>query len=102
MDEDDFAEHLKVIQKQTLEILDRLEMTRTLFYEVVERTQNFREGWYSQRRLDDLSKSAARALQRDQLMATTPADMVTISENFINDMNNILATMLTEIDRIDE
>lgn len=98
---DDVTERLQELMNELNELLTQADMTHILFCEVVERTQNFREGFYSQRKIHDLTRTATKAMQVGQQTATTTEDIVGVVEEFVQNMKNVLATTMTEIDRLD-
>jgi len=98
---DEELDELEKLQKEVLELLTQVDMTTELFYEVVERTQNFREGFYSYRRINDLYNTASRMLETGLHEATTDEEQVAVMEEFVQNSRNVLATTMTEIDRID-
>lgn len=101
MDEVDAA-RLQHLLNEMDELYTQADMTHTLFFEVVERTQNFREGFYSQRKIHELTRSAAKQMQFERQNAESPDELIVAVGNFVQNMKNVLATIMSEIDRIDK
>lgn len=66
---------------------DRMKMLETLLHEVVERTGQQREGYYSLRKLNDLAYAGSSNF--------------TGFEDYLQHLNNLMATFETEIARIE-
>lgn len=66
--------------------MEQIEMQLELLYAVVERTGNYREGFYAMRLVNDLSKQVAKMDSPDEA---------------IRQLDNVLATLATQTDRVD-
>jgi hypothetical protein len=78
----------QILQEFTA-MYDRAKMLLDLLYEVVERTGNHREGYFALRRIND------HGFQLGAIMASGPKEA-------LMQMNNICATIQTEIDRLEK
>lgn len=102
MEHDEMMAQFAQRQQAMSDILTKVDMTTTLFDQVVERTENFREGFYSHRKISDLSKTFARELQDGFQNISTPEDFFRLADSFIQNMENVLATLMSEMDRIEK
>lgn len=99
---DEIGSTLQSLNSQMQKATDNLDMASEIFENVVERTGNFREGFYSGKKIRELARGSQRALRASQLTAQTPEELVETFKNFIQDLENIYATVMTEIERLDK
>ncbi len=90
------------LQQKVNDQYTQLDMATSLLDEVIERTENFREGHYSHKRIRDLGRSAQKNLQQNMNAAETMADVMSSTEMLLQDFKNIQATIITEIERLDK
>lgn len=103
MDENEFNEQFAKTKQELAEISDKVEMSMQLYEQVVERTQNFREGFYSSKKIRELGISANKTFQLSMAAANgDPEAMFVAIQGFVQNFKNIQATILTELDRIDK
>lgn len=102
MDGSELVSRLAGLQREIFEVSNQIDLTTILWEEVVERTQNFREGFYGLKRIRDLQRTATKVLQVKTEACTDPENMVGVLEGCIQNMRNVQATIMTEIDRLDK
>lgn len=82
--------------KDLRDAAQRYEIAREALFQAVERTQNFREGFYSLRMIVDQQQAIGKWVDLDE------GDMADKIDALILQFNNLVATTVTQIERIEQ
>lgn len=97
----DFETQMLALNEDLQKAYHNMDMSQEVFDNVIERTGNFREGFFASKRFRDLARASVKEMYKRQQTVTVPADLVDMMTEIVQDINNISATILSEADRLD-
>ncbi len=100
MDEQQMLEEFQSAVAELQKVYARIEMATMALEAIIERTQNFREGFFSIKKLNHLRRESAKFMDYHLDLADPTAAMATIKKLTI-DTHARCDEIMTEIERLD-
>lgn len=100
---EDRREKIKVIAQKTQAIRDanaQVELSMILLEETIERTRNFIEGFFSLRKINGLMREY-NAYKEGYFIVQSEEEMFMMLDTTLQNLRNIAATIMTEVERLD-
>lgn len=102
MDTDDFMQQIKIENEKMRAASDAVDMANHLIEEVIERTEQFREGFYSTRMVRDHARQMHKTLTRLDPTEAEPEQVIAMLKENTQAFQNLYATIMSEIERLDK
>lgn len=102
MTDDDIKDRMKAAVVALQNAFKQYDIAVALLHQVVERTSNYREYYFSSVKLKELERALNYRLQFTPFMNDSIEGIFTMLEDGTKDVHNLAATYMSEADRIDE